>query len=87
MVSYQDWLNTSFSVSTSSVPDSCCVYDMVGCGRDIFLSGTRIHRSGCLGSLSNMVRDNVAMVGGTVIAIAFIQVNSVMLDFLTTFLF
>jgi len=73
VVSYQDWLNTSFSLSTSSVPDSCCVYDVVGCGRDILLTGARIYRSGCLDSLSNMVRDNVAMVGGTVIAIAFIQ--------------
>ena len=33
--SYQDWMNTTFSMSSYSVPDSCCITDVVGCGRGI----------------------------------------------------
>lgn len=84
--SYQDWVNTTFSLSSSSVPDSCCVYDVVGCGRGILnlhmqQAGVRIHVSGCLGTLSNRVRDNVANVGGTVIGIAFVQFVGVVFSF------
>ena len=44
--SYHDWLNTTFSVSnTFSVPDSCCITDIVGCGRGI-LSITDPHEVG-----------------------------------------
>lgn len=78
VVSYKDWVNTTFSISSSAVPDSCCVYDVVGCGRgilnlDTHQVDTKIHVSGCLDTLSNGVRDNVAIVGGTIIGIAFVQ--------------
>ena len=33
--SYRDWVNTTFSLASHSVPDSCCLSDIVGCGRGI----------------------------------------------------
>ena len=79
-------MNTTFSLSSSSVPDSCCVYDVVGCGRGILNldkqhAGARIHVSGCLDTLSNRLRDNVATVGGTVIGIAFVQFVGLVFSF------
>ena len=69
------------------MPDSCCVDDMIGCGQDIFQQGATIYRSGCLDSLSNMMRDKVAMVGGIVIAVTFVQVGFelLFLDYLVIF--
>ena len=90
MVSYKDWVNTTFSISSSAVPDSCCVYDVVGCGRgilnlDIHQVDTKIHVSGCLDTLSNGVKDNVAIVGGTIIGIAFVQVQIALAQYLVIF--
>lgn len=30
---YKDWANTTFSADTNSVPDSCCISDIEGCGQ------------------------------------------------------
>ena len=32
---YKDWTNTSFSRPNDAVPDSCCLSDVEGCGKDI----------------------------------------------------
>ena len=32
---YKDWTNTTFSEPNDAVPDSCCLSDVEGCGKDI----------------------------------------------------
>ena len=32
---YLDWENTTFALETNSVPDSCCLSDVEGCGTGI----------------------------------------------------
>ena len=32
---YKDWTNTTFSRPNDAVPDSCCLSDIEGCGKDI----------------------------------------------------
>ena len=32
---YKDWTNTTFAQASNSVPDSCCVSDVEGCGNGI----------------------------------------------------
>ena len=32
---YKDWTNTTFSKPNDAVPDSCCLSDVEGCGKDI----------------------------------------------------
>ena len=32
---YKDWTNTTFSKPNDAVPDSCCLSDIEGCGKDI----------------------------------------------------
>ena len=34
---YKDWTNTTFSESSNSVPDSCCLSDVEGCGNGILV--------------------------------------------------
>ena len=32
---YKDWVNTTFAEKDNSVPDSCCLSDVEGCGKGI----------------------------------------------------
>jgi len=86
VVSYQDWLNTSFSVSTSSVPDSCCVYDVVGCGRgilnlDIQQAAMKIHPHGCLATITYHLMDNITSVVVIMVIIVFVQFVGLLFSF------
>ena len=58
---YKDWTNTSFSRPNDAVPDSCCLSDVEGCGKDILTMSDEQARErpgwskrwnlGCLNSL------------------------------------
>ena len=64
-----------------SVPDSCCVYDVVGCGRgilgiDAHQANMKVHSVGCLEVVSHHMRDNVTTLVGLIVATLFVQVSS-----------
>lgn len=76
--SYQDWINTTYSMSSFSVPDSCCVYDVVGCGRGILnidphQANMKVHSQGCMEAVSFYMRDNITTLVGLIVATLFIQ--------------
>ena len=75
---YLDWENTTFSEASNSVPDSCCLSDIEGCGKGILVMSAEqvpkiIHIDGCLDKLEMIIGGNVAMLGGAGVGIAFIQ--------------
>lgn len=75
---YKDWKNTSFSQEKNSVPDSCCLSDVVECGQGILaMSESQAHKiistDGCLDKVKDIVKGNVAALGGVGIGIAVIQ--------------
>lgn len=73
---YRDWKNTTFS-QDESVPDSCCLSDVEGCGNGILgkpdLASKFIYTKGCLNKLEEVVASNIATVGGVGIGIAMAQ--------------
>jgi CD63 antigen len=75
---YRDWSNTTFAIDGASVPDSCCLSDIEGCGRGI-LNMTEdqvpkiIYPGGCLDKFEEVIGGNVAAVGGVGVGIAFLQ--------------
>nr|ACO15773.1 CD63 antigen [Caligus clemensi] len=75
---YKDWINTTFSSKTFSVPDSCCFSDVQGCGEGILrISESQarkiIHVNGCLDKLEHLIVSNVEVIGGVGITIALLQ--------------
>merc|ERR1712156_1087891 len=75
---YKDWTNTTFSESSNSVPDSCCLSDVEGCGNGILVKPDEevpkiIYTTGCLGKLERIIEHNVAALGGIGVGIAIIQ--------------
>jgi len=75
---YLDWENTTFSEASNSVPDSCCLSDIEGCGNGILVMSAEqvpkiIYIDGCLDKLEMIIGGNVAMLGGAGVGIAFIQ--------------
>jgi CD63 antigen len=75
---YKDWTNTTFSESSNSVPDSCCLSDVEGCGNGILVKPDEevpkiIYTAGCLGKLKHVIEHNVAALGGIGVGIAIIQ--------------
>lgn len=75
---YMDWENTTFAQESNSVPDSCCLSDVEGCGKGILsMSNDQvpkiIYTNGCLDKLKEVIEGNVAALGGIGVGIAFIQ--------------
>jgi hypothetical protein len=59
---YRDWENTVL-LQRASVPDSCCLSDVVGCGTGILnlspdQASARIHTIGCISPLYKMFEEN-----------------------------
>ena len=78
---YLDWENTTFAAESKSVPDSCCLSDVEGCGKGILSMAPDqvpkiIHPNGCLSELKEVIEGNVAALGGIGVGIAVIQVSS-----------
>ena len=68
-------------LSRLSVPDSCCVYDVVGCGRGILgieahQASMKVHSVGCLEGVTLYMRENITALVGLIVATLFIQVSS-----------
>ena len=68
-----------------NVPDSCCLSDVVGCGRGILRRGPEeaarmIHVNGCFDSVSNIISQNVVTIAGIGVAVSFIQVRPLSID-------
>lgn len=83
---YRQYATTEFSkANNNSVPDSCCITDVLGCGCKILKKTNEteinqiIHTGGCLGKFEQFVMKNVAIVGSIGVGIAFIQVIGVLL--------
>ena len=77
---YLDWSNVTFSMEGKNVPDSCCLSDISGCGKDILTlsrdeAAMKIHTGGCLDIFTTSIQENVGLVGGVGIGIGFLQVN------------
>jgi len=75
---YLDWENTTFASESKSVPDSCCLSDVEGCGKGILSMAADqvpkiIHPNGCLSELKEVIEGNVAALGGVGVGIAVIQ--------------
>ena len=46
---YLDWENTTFSQESNSVPDSCCLSDVEGCGAGILaMSQEQVSKNGLI---------------------------------------
>lgn len=77
---YQDWRNTSYARVNNRVPDTCCLSDIVDCGKGVLGMDPKqapvvINPNGCLTRLVDVIRSNVAVLAGVGIGIAIIQVN------------
>lgn len=76
-LSWKDWvLNPKYNIT--SVPDSCCVTKSDRCGENFYNPKTKdyskIHTGGCVGKMSDVVRNNLKTVAGVAIAILVIQI-------------
>eukprot|EP00088_Acartia_fossae_P001729 TRINITY_DN10689_c0_g1_i1.p1 TRINITY_DN10689_c0_g1~~TRINITY_DN10689_c0_g1_i1.p1 ORF type:complete len:246 (+),score=68.69 TRINITY_DN10689_c0_g1_i1:57-794(+) len=83
---FRDWSNTTFA-EKSNVPDSCCLSDVVGCGKSILTENDdnarmKIHTQGCFAIFSEQIRGNVAIVGGVGIGIGLIQLVGMIFSFI-----
>lgn len=84
--SYQDWMNTTFSMSSYSVPDSCCITDVVGCGRgilsiDAHQVAAKIHSSGCMSVIIHHMKENITTLVALMVATLFVQFLGLVFSF------
>ncbi|XP_014679689.1 PREDICTED: CD63 antigen-like [Priapulus caudatus] len=84
-VNYTDWAMNSFYKDNTDVPDSCCkpVADaegyLDGCGKGQRANATNIYTIGCADGMQNWFVDNIVLIGGIGIGIAFIQILGIVL--------
>lgn len=78
---YKDWsrVNGSMGVNT---PDSCCdtsKASMEGCGQGQITVGDKIYTRGCLDEFVKWFNDNIYIIGGVGIGLAFVQIVGIVL--------
>ncbi|XP_028518583.1 CD63 antigen [Exaiptasia diaphana] len=70
---YRDWQRTPFSNGSHSVvPDSCCQKKKAGCGKNF--QDKDIYGEGCYVKVKSLLKDNLMVIFGVGLAVAFIQV-------------
>jgi len=75
---FKDWSNVT-GVGPDNVPDSCCVTEAEGCGKDILKAQDnsqtleRIHTQGCLTTVRGLISSNVVVVAGTAAGVVVLQ--------------
>lgn len=84
--SYRDWVNTTFSLASHSVPDSCCLSDIVGCGRgilsiDAHQASMKIHSQGCMAVISHHMKENITMIVAIIVGTLFVQFLGLVFSF------
>jgi len=73
-----DWKNSTAFKNTQDAPDSCCTVELDNCGKGKnFDPFTGLHTKGCLKKFQGFVESNVYLVGGVGIAVALVQLLSV----------
>ncbi|XP_023329530.1 CD63 antigen [Eurytemora carolleeae] len=78
---YRDWENTSL-LQRASVPDSCCLSDVVGCGSGILKlyqdqASLRIHTTGCITPLYQIFEENIVYFYTIASILLFIQIFAI----------
>lgn len=84
--SYLDWENTTFAMSSLSVPDSCCVKDIKNCGQGILginphEAALKINSVGCLSVISQHMKENVTTLVAIVVGTLFVQFVGLVFSF------
>jgi len=81
---YMDWKNTTFNHPENSttygnnVPDSCCITESDGCGKDQLNPSTHgngtIYEKGCFKTFEDDIEDNAYIVGGAGAGLGVLQI-------------
>lgn len=73
-----DWTKSTAFNNTQDAPDSCCTVPSDTCGKGKNKDPwTDLHKNGCLEKFQAFVEGNVYLVGGVGIAVALVQLLSV----------
>lgn len=72
-----DWKN--FKPDHNSVPDSCCIKPVKGCGNGTIHDGKKIYRNGCVGTMTSLLNNSLLWVGVAALVIAFVQFTGIVL--------
>lgn len=76
---YTEWKTAE---NPSNVPDSCCFKNqttILDCGHDQLTSPTHIYTNGCLQEFMDWVKDNIIIIGGVGIGLAFVQIVGIII--------
>lgn len=77
--SYEDWANLTM-IDNDSVPESCCINMVKGCGEGAIKKPDTLYQQGCLDKLKDIVVENAVVVGAVGVGVALIQLVGVCLS-------
>jgi len=72
---YRDWLNGDIWSGQSFVPDSCCIKEKIGCGKEINVNETYglIYTDGCFNMIQMEINRNLMIVGILAFVLVFVE--------------
>jgi len=78
---YTNWRGATTGLGADSVPYSCCNRTQIQetCGMGQLDNPTQIHTNGCIDGFTAWVKENIYVVGGVGIGLAFIQIFGVII--------
>ncbi|CAF3617233.1 unnamed protein product [Rotaria sp. Silwood1] len=72
---YQDWFNADIWIGQPYVPDSCCIEEINGCGKQIAANETYglIYTNGCFNMIQMEINRNLMIVGILAFVLVFVE--------------
>ncbi|XP_022323550.2 CD63 antigen-like [Crassostrea virginica] len=78
IMNYTEWKE---QMTNSSVPKSCCISESGCSGSDADVANNKTYTEGCLTKFETFVKDNVFIIGGVGIGLAFVQIIGILFAF------
>ncbi|KAM4626895.1 CD63 antigen-like [Discoglossus pictus] len=75
---YTDWFNSTYGISMSSVPTSCCRNIMKDCGDRPFEHPENIYQEGCVEKLRKWIGDHIGVIGAVGVGMGIAQIFGIM---------
>jgi CD63 antigen len=78
---YTDWSASGAKLPDGALPDSCCKENTEGCGAGMLTNfdSDKMNSRGCVSGFEEWVQDNIIIVGGVGIGLAFVQLFGIMI--------
>ncbi|XP_053327544.1 CD151 antigen-like [Spea bombifrons] len=79
---FTDWLNSTSTLSATSVPQSCCRRVQPRCGENPLENTEKIYQEGCVVKMKSWISEHIGVIGAVALGLGISQIFGILLSWL-----